>query len=287
CLALSSSVVAAQHRTVAWFGTVRGHHGCPRVGSCRRPRAGSPNSTAYGPESPHIHSFVHSVTRVLSRLLRGSPVGVPGAASPDRAGAAGPARTARPADDDLRDGLLADLLGKAPFELRLEQPELGGPGGGVGADDEYGVVEGLDDAVVGELVADDLAPPSDDAAHAHRRAPAALREEPVDDRAEGLRVAARRSCPTAHIPEARPGAEARARAWRAASAGSSVPSAPAPSAPPGSGRFFWGSVGRSATGDLPSGDGEPGSGELGRHVVRDGGGDEDLLGARDHGGQSL
>src|SRR5690554_5835886 len=88
-------------------------------------------------------------------------------------------------------------------------------------------------------------------------------------------------------PLAAAAARARARAWRAASAGSSVPSAPAPSGPPGSGRFFWGSVGRSATGDLPSGDGEPGSGELGRHVVRDGGGDEDLLGARDHGGQSL
>src|SRR5690606_898668 len=101
-----------------------------------------------------------------------------------------PRRASRPENLDRGDGALADLLGDAALELRQQQPDLRRPGGGVRAHDARAVLEGLRHAVVGDAVADDLAPPADDAAHLQRSAPAELRAQQVDGVAERLRVAA-------------------------------------------------------------------------------------------------
>src|SRR5690625_1258809 len=78
---------------------------------------------------------------------------------------------------------------------------------------------------------------------------------------------------------------ARASAWRAASGASSCSSAS-----PRAGSFpggFSRDAPVSVTGHLPAGNGEPGAVERGRDVLGHRGGDEDLLGAGDHLGQSL
>ena len=76
-----------------------------------------------------------------------------------------PGRRARPEDVDHGDGAVAQLLVEPAYQRRGEQPQLGRPGGGVGAHHQLALGEGLGRAVVGDLVADQLRPAGEDAAH--------------------------------------------------------------------------------------------------------------------------
>src|SRR5699024_1252997 len=91
-----------------------------------------------------------------------SAIGVPWTTTAlDAPSAPAPGGSTGAEDLDRGDHSFADLLGQATVQLRGEQPDLGGPCSGVGADHEHAVGESFRRAVVGDLVAHHLPPPAD------------------------------------------------------------------------------------------------------------------------------
>jgi hypothetical protein len=91
---------------------------------------------------------------------------------------------------DLADHVLADVVCEPPQQLRDEEADLGGPGRRVGPHGEDAAVERLGLAVVRDLVAHDVPPPTDHATDRHLLDPAAITQQPRQGVGDRLRVAA-------------------------------------------------------------------------------------------------
>src|SRR5699024_1595937 len=125
----------------------------------------------------------------------GSAIGVPRSATTLHAPrTAAPRRPAGTEHGDRGDHPFAHLLGQATVQLRGEQTDLGGPGGGVGAHHQNSVLERLRHAVVGDLVTHDLPPPADNPADGPRLPPPELAGQSVHGVPERRRVSGGGRC---------------------------------------------------------------------------------------------
>src|SRR5699024_3272041 len=151
-----------------------------------------------------------------------STPGVPGSTTldPPRSPTEGP--HGRTDDLQLLDHPLAKLLREPPEQRRAEELELCRPRGRAGLDDEDARVERQRSRMLSDLVAHDLAPPTDDATDRDVLRPASLREQTPDDIAEELRIPAPGPRPGPLLGERRPCRHARPRATLACRSASPV-----------------------------------------------------------------
>src|SRR6184192_3497681 len=129
----------------------------------------------------------------------GSAVRVTRAATRHVTGPFPPARGGRTLDPHALDDAVPDARGDLVQQFSLQQPELGGPRRGAGADGQLAVLERDRLRVLGDVFADQACPLREDAGGRDAFVPATVADQPGDEPAERLRVARvrTRSRPTA------------------------------------------------------------------------------------------